>query len=199
MYGPSWLCAELLCAEFVMGRVCHMPSLLCAELSLNQWSVFGRGPPGFNCWISVAPALVLSTHQSCFISVFETWFIWLICLLFPYIDELARSPSRGLNNLYVHEPQQNRGRGCVHVKPVLATHRDFLLSDRFEAVLLLRIIIIVNSAKSDTCLRQWVYNAPPPHSRRGVGTCCFWCGSRRRSVLSALYLLNQCVDLTKHA
>ena len=27
---------SLLCAEFVMGRVCHVPSLLCAELSLNQ-------------------------------------------------------------------------------------------------------------------------------------------------------------------
>ena len=26
---------SLLCAEFVMGRVCHVPSLLCAELSLN--------------------------------------------------------------------------------------------------------------------------------------------------------------------
>ena len=29
-YVPS-----LLCAEFVMGRVCHMPSFLCAESSLN--------------------------------------------------------------------------------------------------------------------------------------------------------------------
>ena len=29
-YVPS-----LLCAEFVMDRVCHVPSLLCAKLSLN--------------------------------------------------------------------------------------------------------------------------------------------------------------------
>ena len=27
--------SSLLCAGFVIGRVCHVPSLLCTELSLN--------------------------------------------------------------------------------------------------------------------------------------------------------------------
>ena len=26
IYGPSLLCAEFVCAEFVMGRVCYVPS-----------------------------------------------------------------------------------------------------------------------------------------------------------------------------
>ena len=48
-YGPSWLWAEFVWTELVMGRVCHGPSLLWAEMSsyrINMPILIGDPAPG---------------------------------------------------------------------------------------------------------------------------------------------------------
>ena len=58
-YVPS-----LLCAEFVMGRVCHGPSLLCAELSLNlqDWSFRSEPLKPFRAHLNVFLLLLLPVY-----------------------------------------------------------------------------------------------------------------------------------------
>ena len=65
-------------------------------IMISLWS----GPPGFNCWTSVAPAFqswVAFEYSSCFISVIN------LDLYVRCFDSLmARGPSRGTNNFYVY-------------------------------------------------------------------------------------------------
>ena len=60
----------------------------------------------------------------------------------------VRRPSRGSNNIYVYEPQQNQGEGCVHVKLIFF----FFFADRSRAVLLMWLILIVSVRSLSVCL-----------------------------------------------
>ena len=69
------------------------------------------GPSGFNCWICVALALRVGLqHSSCFIP-------WILIYMFAVLMHTwVRSPSRGPNNLYIYELQQNLGWGIYTCK-----------------------------------------------------------------------------------
>ena len=54
---------------------------------------------------------------------------------------MSRSPSRGLNNLYVYESQQNPGRGLL--QPETGLSPQYFITDPSKAVLLLWFILIV--------------------------------------------------------
>ena len=60
------------------------------------------GPPGFNCWTSVAPAFqnwFAVEYSSCFMSVMN------LELYFSCFDSLMSRGQRGPNNRCVYEPQ----------------------------------------------------------------------------------------------
>ena len=63
-------------------------------------------PLGVNCWISVAPALVLILLHVCV----ESWFIYLLIWCIDATPSMIKRPSRGPNNVCVYEPHQNQGR-----------------------------------------------------------------------------------------
>ena len=88
---------------------------LASKLSINlvraRCYVFGRAHRG-----STVVFLLLQRFSVGLAVEYSSWFISVIYMFAVLKRWWVRSPSRGPNNLYVHEPQQNIWRGCEHVK-----------------------------------------------------------------------------------
>ena len=89
----------------------------------GEWCLYGRlgldalsviGPTGvqllYFCCSSVLVRVLLSSY---FITSLNLY-LYVCC----YDTWMSRNTSRGPNNVYGYEPQQNLGRGCTCLKPV---------------------------------------------------------------------------------
>ena len=98
------------------GQATDLMKALAQTLNKVGWNsmlCLWSGPPGFKHWIALqcssvsVRVLLLSTDL-------ESSLCWILIYMYMFsvwMHRCVRSPSRGPNNLFVYEPQQNIGRG----------------------------------------------------------------------------------------